>query len=241
MPVSIAVVCEAAADKATGCDLADRVFCSEIDWITEGVLDNYRLWRGLEPHESHLTWADARKRAAAKNIKAHGHFDGVPGALDAYAARRVLRLLKSNGNIPNAVILLRDDNRETERRNGLEQARQAAKIGTPVVIGLAHTKRECWVLAGFDPCDQNEQQALDDLRKELGFDPRMHADKLTAKHGNDSKSAKRVLAALVGANRDREAQCWIATPLGDLESRGLETGLAAYLEEVRGLLLPLFK
>jgi hypothetical protein len=56
--VSVAVVCEGEADQRTGCDLADRVLCAEVDWIEKAVLGVYRTWRGLEPANPFLTWKE---------------------------------------------------------------------------------------------------------------------------------------------------------------------------------------
>ncbi len=69
MPMSFAIVCEASADRATACELADRVFCREVDWITEEVLNDYRCWRGLEPNEPHLTWREAADLVSARTSK----------------------------------------------------------------------------------------------------------------------------------------------------------------------------
>src|SRR5437879_234051 len=233
MPLSIAVVCEAQADCEVACGLADRVFCHEVDWISAEVLSDYRQWRGHEPYEAYLMWREVGERARRANIKAHGHFEGQPGAPDAHVARRALLLLKASAHAPDAVVLVRDDDRETERRKGLEQARKASKLSVPVVIGLAHTKRECWILNGFEPACPDEQIRLDRLCHELGFDPRLAAEQLTAKHPEARKNAKRVLRALTGGSAVPEARCWQQTPLTLLEQRGLNTGLASYLQEVR--------
>jgi hypothetical protein len=139
------------------------------------------------------------------------------------------------------VLLIRDDDRQTKRRLGLEQARNATKLGVPVVVGLAHPKRECWVLAGFDPCTPEEKETLAELRKALGFDPCARAEELTAKHDHDLRSAKRVFAALTASSRDREADCWLKPALAVLADRGQRTGLADYLNEIRSLLVPLLK
>jgi hypothetical protein len=241
MPLSFAIVCEATADRDTACGLADRVISNDVEWISDEDLHYHRAWRGLEATASHLLWRDIPELAKQANIRAHGHFDGQPGAPDAHAARRALLLLKLSPHKPDAVALIRDDDRQTERRQGLEQARNATRLGVPILIGLAHLKRECWVLAGFDPCDSEEQERLKAVRKELGFDPATRAEELTAKHDHDLKSAKRVLALLIDSDRAREEDCWKKASLQTLEQRGKQTGLTDYLQEVRTLLVPLFR
>jgi hypothetical protein len=238
--VSLAVVCEARADLATAAGLVDRVLRTEIDWIDESVLDDYRSYRGLEANEELLRWQDVHHRARERNIRALGHFGGQPGAAYSHVARLALLLLLSSGQRPDGVVLVIDDDGQRERREGLEQARNAVPGLGPVVIGVAHPRRECWVLAGFEP-EENQQGRLDELRGELGFDPRSEAHRLNDRHDHQPRSAKRVLAALVGDAWERQAACWITSPLGLLESRGQSTGLADFLREVRERLLPLFR
>jgi hypothetical protein len=206
MPLSFAVVCEAPADAVTACCLADRVLCAEVEWIVAEVIEEYRRWRGLRENEVCLTWRDVASLAQQKNLRVHGHFGGKPGEPDARAARLALRLLKDGGETLDGVFLIRDDDRQVERRRGLDQARTNSGFRVPIVIGLAHTKRECWVLAGFQPKNQAEQQRLDELREELKFDPCNQAQLLTGKRC-EAKCAKRALDILCGADRDREADC----------------------------------
>jgi hypothetical protein len=94
-------------------------------------------------------------------------------------------------------------------------------------------------LCGFEPQDDAEQAALDALRQELGYWPHEHADRLTAQGERDTHNAKRVLRALLPVASAREAACWQATSLATLRARGTATGLTAFLDEVRGRLLPL--
>jgi hypothetical protein len=51
--------------------------------------------------------------------------------------------------------------------------------------------------------------------------------------------AKRVLAVLTGDDRDREARCWLETPLETLKERGQSSGLATYLAEIEKRIVPL--
>ena len=239
MTLSFAVVCEAPADQQTGCGLADRVFLAEVAWLEEEMLPHCRQWRGLDPGQTHLLWKNVAPLARSHNIRAHGHFDGKPGAPDAQNARLALLLIHASAHPAHGIVLLRDDDRQAERRAGLEQARGSSTIGVPVVVGLAHPKRECWVLAGFEPQDEHEADRVRELRKQLGFDPRQHAERLTARKKGEGRNAKRVLDLLTGGNWERQAACWNHADLELLEARGRETGLADYLHEVRDRLVPL--
>jgi hypothetical protein len=242
--VSIAVVCEAPVDKRTGCDLADRVICEAADWITVEVIDDYRLYRGYRAHEEALEWKQVPGLAMELNIRAHGWFSGEPGAPDALATRRALLVLRHSPECPDAVILLRDADQQSQREKGLTQAREEMRRTwrVPIVIGLASTMRECWVIAGFLPEDDEERALLESFRdgKQLGFDPTLHPERLTARRETAKKNSKRVLRLLTGGDPVREARCWRETPIATLEERGKKVGLTDYLRELRKLLVALF-
>jgi len=62
----------------------------------------------------------------------------------------------------------------------------------------------------------------------------MHCSQESNAWKNDQakRSPKRVLAALVLGEPNRERHCWRATPLATLRERGTENCLTAYLDEV---------
>ncbi|MEA2605088.1 MAG: hypothetical protein QOF89_6080 [Acidobacteriota bacterium] len=119
----------------------------------------------------------------------------------------------------------------------LDQAREAFPWPFVIVLAVAHTKRECWILAGFNPRSAAEETALAELRRELGFDPRLQAEDLTASAPHASRNAKRVLQRLLAGNPDREEDCWISSDLETLRQRGGFTGLSDYLDEIRSRLM----
>jgi hypothetical protein len=234
MSQRFAVVHEAEADFHTATELADRVLIEAIDWLDEDLIADQRQWIGMVPVDRRLTWKAIPQLARAVGIKAHGHFDGKPGEADAAAARRAILYLKEAIPDLNAVLLIRDQDDQPERRIGLEQARGQDHGGTVIVVGLAVVEREAWVISGFDPQDEEESARLDAERQALGFNPCERSHELTAcKDDQTTRSPKRVLRRLSGGNRDRERHCWLSTPLERLRNRGGENGLAAYLHEVR--------
>jgi hypothetical protein len=240
MTLAFAIVCEAEADFRTSSGLADRVFCEDVRWIEEEVLDGYRGWRGLDDAQDYLPWTRAATLAQEAGFRVHGHFDGAPGEPDAQAARRALWLFARSKRQLDGVLLIRDDDRQTNRRMGLEQARQESRLPCPIVIGLAHLKRECWVLAGFEPKNDHEGRQLSSLREELDFDPCTESHRLTAGGEAAHRSPKRVLRILTNGDFTRQSECWHSASLALLVQRGQPSGLAEYLEEVRSRLVPLF-
>ena len=235
-----AVVAEAPADHRTATELADRIFLDALkDWLEESHLPYQREWV-TEVSGEQLSWKRIRKLAEAAGIEAEGFFNGEPGLPDARAARRALRYLREVVPELEAVVLIRDQDDQADRRSGLEQARQEDHEGLLIVVGLAVVEREAWVISGFEPQDENEQKRLDAERQKLGFHPCERSHDLTAGKNNAAlRSPKRVLGLLSGDDLDRERKCWTITPLSKLRERGSENGLALYLDEVRARLAPL--
>jgi hypothetical protein len=229
-----AVVYEAEADFHTATELADRVLVEAIDWLDEHLIADQREWVGTVPVGRRLTWKAIPRLAREIGIKAHGHFDDEPGEADAAAARRAILYLKEAIPDLNAIVLVRDQDDQPERRDGLEQARAQDHGGMVIVVGLAVVEREAWVISGFDPQSNEETTRLDAERQTLGFDPRRRSHELTAcKDDQAARSPKRVLRQLSGDDRNRERDCWATAQLSVLRERGDGNGLAVYLDEVR--------
>lgn len=233
-----AVVCEARADRDTACGLADRVLLEEVSWLAPETLDSCRHWRGLRPEDSYLRWASVKEEARRAKLVIFGGFKDGPGEQDSYNARRALLLMATAERRPDAVVLMRDGDAQRDRA-GLEQARNDRPWPFQVIIGLAEPKRECWVLAGFDPRNDDEAARLEAERQRLSFHPVRDAHQLTAREHGAKKDAKVALDALTQADKERERACLEETPLAVLEERGGKTGLAEYLKEVRERLVPI--
>ena len=241
MSLRFAVVCEAPADYLTATQLADREIVDAMkSWLEQDALVYLRNWEASSPDGEPLLWKKMKTLAAEAGVTTAGHFNGQPGEADAAAARRALRYLRTVYPDLAAIALVRDQDNQPERRRGLEQAREVDDGRVPIVIGLAIIKRECRVIAGFDPADEDETARHAAERKHLGFDPRLRSEELTAGKGDNAKrSAKEVLAVLCDNRFEREQRCWRETPLTTLRERGANNGLAAYLDEVRERLAPL--
>ena len=167
----LVVISEALADFTIATELADRVFVAEIGWLEEELLESQRQWVGEDTPGNHLTWTSVARRARSLGIRAQGHFHGEPGLADARAARRAIRYVLRRFETVDAILLIRDMDDQKERRQGLEQARREHASGERIVIGLANSERECWVISGFMPASESEVQLLDEERRKLGGDP----------------------------------------------------------------------
>lgn len=165
------VVSEAPADFTVATELADRVFVAEIAWLEAEFLECQRQWIGEDSPESCLTWSAVAQRAKSLGIRAQGHFHGEPGLADARAARRAILYVMHRFGTVDAILLIRDMDDQKERHEGLQQARTEHASGERIVIGLANSERECWVISGFVPATESQAQLLDDERRKLGNDP----------------------------------------------------------------------
>ncbi len=150
-----------------------------------------------------------------------------------------LRLFKSLDEPPDGVLLVRDTDDEDGRVPSLERVRASGTWEFEVLLATPDPKRECWVLAGFDPITGDEEAALNEARSFLGFDPRIHAERLTAKRDKGKRNAKKILKRLMRPESEREESCWQQADLDVLKERGRKTRLTAYLEEVSTRLIPM--
>jgi hypothetical protein len=237
-PLRFAVVCEAAGDQRTACLLADRVAQNALSWLEDHLLTSTRCWSGVQSGDAFLRWKTVHAAANRLGIVAHGHFSGEPGAPDARAARRALLVLRACDPPVVAAFLIRDSDNDLSRRTGLEQARAYCGWPFEVIVGVPHTKRECWLLAAFEPADGAEKTRLQSLRQELGFDPCEQPEKLTAKDDQAKRSAKRVWATLLQADEERGLA---GASLETLKKRGKLNGLADYLQELETRYVPLLR
>jgi hypothetical protein len=240
MTRTLALVCEATGDFEMVCALVDRLLCEWKDYIDATVLDAYRCWQGYYPGTSFLPWTQVKDLARNVGIRVHRGFVTEPPLSDCYAGIRAIRLFADREPPPDALLLVRDSDGDEERIGGLPQARDSVSVKPLTIIGVAHTKRECWLLAGFEPRDEEERSCLAALRQELGFDPRLEAERLTAEKDHFKRSAKRVLHHLTNGDHERELACLSDLSLEVLKERGCNSGLAAFLDELERLLLPLF-
>ncbi|MCA9686529.1 MAG: hypothetical protein KC457_30455 [Myxococcales bacterium] len=238
-PPRIGLVVEAPGDARMARMLVDRVLLHARDWLDPDQLDLYRSYSGVDLGTDHCQWKKIPELCRKHRVRAHGHFDGKPGAHDALAARKILQLFSRLDIGPAAVVFLRDSDNDPDRRVGLEQARidcTAPGIDPQhIAIGLAHPEGEAWSIAGFSPVSSEEREALATQRKRLGYDPPKTPERL---HGNAKHDAKPVLKALTGGDSERIERCLRETDLDTLRQNGQSCGLAAFLDEIETRIVP---
>ncbi len=209
-----------------------------MDWLERDTIEAIVRWRGHDPGVRFLAWKSVFGAARQRGLRKHFQFRASPGAYDEGRARLALRLFALD-DPPHAVLLVRDTDNQMERVRSLENARDSPAWRFEVILATPHPKRECWVLAGFEPANADEEKALSQVRRDLGFDPRTKAEQLTAEGSKGKKNAKTVLERLVGTRRDREETCWQETDLRHLAERGDGSRLRHYLDELSERVVPM--
>jgi hypothetical protein len=243
--------CEAPADFRLASGLVDRVLREAgPPWVADNFdsPDVVRTWQADGFGHEYFDIHKLDRYADALGVRSlRGHFDGRPGAAGSAMARKAFRIAqalhkKAADEPVDAVVLVWDmDQQSGERLQGVEVARDEARTWAPfqIVCGFPDPEGEAWVLAGFDPCDDMEQQRLEELHRDLGFSPVVEAGRLRDKNRGAPRNIKRVLAIITGDVLDREQRCWTEPPLATLRARGLHTDLAVFLEELEAVIPPL--
>ncbi|HET7503205.1 MAG TPA: hypothetical protein VFK02_19430 [Kofleriaceae bacterium] len=243
--------CEAPADFRLASGLIDRVLrTSGPTWVADNFAtpEVIRTWH---PGSSGRMYFDVHaldKVAEPLRVRSRGHFNGQPGRAGAAMARKAFLIAnalyrKTPGEPIDAVVVVWDvDHQQEGRQLGvLEDARNDARRWAPfkILCGFPDPESEAWVLAGFEPRDDDERKCLAELHRELGFSPVLDAVRLRDKNKGALRDIERVLSVLTGDDHDRLALCWTEPALETLRARGAETGLSAFLDEIETLLVPL--
>ncbi len=230
--------------------ILDQARIADAHWFVEESLPDHRHFAGIPGEPEPVLWTHARHICDRKYVTFMGHMDGQPALPDAVSAMKVLLLFEKFAPTVDAIILVRDMDKESDRKNGLKQARQyferqdttAKETNPAIIIGVADPKREAWHLAGFEPEDDEERKILASLKSgdKSIRDPRYHSHEFTAsnEHEHDRKSAKRILMELTQSNLDREMKCLFDLTL--LRKNGNQNGLTEFLDELSVRLCPLF-
>jgi hypothetical protein len=250
--IEIVVIVESRADAITATKLAERVLVEKVEWLEPESLQHLFQWSGLELGSEYSCWKDTNdiidraKKDGIRMPRFLGH--GRTGTLkaDGAAAMKIMNLVKllyrKKNRTIGAVIFIRDLDNQTERRQGIEQARSEHEDKLPhveIIIGTADRMREAWVLNGFIPLDSEEKRILVEIKTKLSFDPCHDAHRLRDDPGED-RNPKLVVKKLTGGDTIREQKCWEETDLEILRSRGNNTGLTDYLNEIEQRLISIF-
>ncbi|MBK6532295.1 MAG: hypothetical protein IPF99_22720 [Deltaproteobacteria bacterium] len=246
MTLRVIVVAEDRMGMALARDLCDRVVSERAratwlkdQWEDPSLREQCRSWAGFDRAESFTSWSGLKAEASRLRAVAHGL--GLRGpAAEAYKAARVAQL-QSPERKPDLLVLARDTQGDVDARAEMVRGGLRANPGVPMLHAIAHQESEAWAVAGFEARDGRERSKLTLERIRLGFDPSLAPHALTPNNPSDPRDAKRVCKNLgLGDHHDpRTIACWTETPLPVLRRNGEAAGLAAYLDEVEAVVLPL--
>jgi hypothetical protein len=237
------MVCEGSADFRTVHRLVDLKIINGVHWIDERVLDDYREWNAAPIGDTnYIKWSFIKELRKKNRRRIHGNFKDGPGCKDFHTAKSALRLFKESDDPPDIVLLIRDTDGDYEStEKGLTQAEVSTSWPFGIILGLAHPKREAWILAGFTPKNETEINKLKEIRRECGFDPTLFPERLDARKHGAKKDIKRVLDYLTESNKKREDECHCLEILEKLENRDCQCGLKKFLKSVEEIIVLTFK
>lgn len=240
-PLKFVVVAEAHADFRAASILSDRVCVDQIEWLEAHLLDAHRVWVSGIDRENYVKWSQIKRVYFSRGRRVHGQWGGYQSS-DADTARKALLFVQEEVANAKAVLLIRDSDGEMERLDGLRQAREwhGAKWEFAVVIGFAHTMRECWILAAIDHNHEVFAPNVAKLCQHLGFNPCAESHRLTAQDKESKKSPKRVLKQLVDS-AEAEERLLREAPLDRLRKNGEQNGLRDFLAEIKSHIAPLMQ
>lgn len=214
--------------------LIDRVLEAEVEWLRgAGIVEDCREW--LE--SPYLPIKDAFRKASDAKLKVWGHFNGQPAEPEAAMWRAVLLLANNLPERPDVVVLARDEDNQPDRQLGLKQAIEANVWAFEIITALAVTEIEAWFVAGFEPADEREREALERFVKAEGFEPRHESHRLV---GQTPRDAKKLLGGLTKDDRERRLAS-LESDLAALEERGALNGLRDFVHAVRNKVVPKFQ
>jgi hypothetical protein len=222
--------------------LIDDALVANIDWLRD-ILESCRAWRGLHGAERWYKYApgdayDLRPLTIdGMTIKPQGRIAGEPLKPEASMWRKVLLLFCHADPRPDIVVLARDLDGSPDRRAGIEQVRDGLVWPFVIVAATPEPEIEAWIVSGFAPRNDDERARLEQVRRDLSFDPTRQSHRLTS-HPNDAPTdAKRVLSRLCEDDGEREDACFERSVL---RQRGALNGAHVFLEEVDQLVVPIF-
>lgn len=252
MTLRILHVAEDGLSAAVSRDLLDRVVAERSpDWLSELFADpalraTQRRFEDLDGREAWASRGAVKARAEALGVRSFARLSGNA----ALASKCLLLAARID---PGLVVLLAfDRDRHPDDQTLRHGVAMTCATGTPrCVVAEAMPEFDAWVLAGWQPENRVEQEALHAAEAQLAaqgqrFAPLDGLHRLTSNVSGDTRDAKRLCASLcgldagaqVGPDDARARRCWTEAPLEALEARGAHTGLREYLRDVARVVVP---
>ena len=230
----ILVFCEAAWDLELYSTLAERILREEGPaWLADLLEAGGLQWTAT-------TWKEVKPLAQRRGLRSTGR-----GGAGAAKAHKALQLATFEPDL-EAVLLSHDVDRDEDLPAQFHEERNRfTPRSFEVFIATPDPESEAWILHGYEPRTAHESSTLENITRDLSFDPcrepgRLRGDK---RRGDALRDIKEVLLLLTGNNTERLRSCVRDTPIQTLEDRatgrsGRTTRLGHYFDEIRQRLQP---
>lgn len=238
-PLRGVVVGEDAAHAEIAAVWVKRRVLEERDWARELEWSDVLVWAeaevGRRPYYKHLDikrWVEKSRRIRIRFTR------DDPSVADEEAHMFLRALIWAELQGFDVVVLGRDVDGRSKRRDGLRRASRDRKWSFAVLGLLAEPESEAWYVAGFVPTSKGDSEALEAVRARLHFDPTEHPHRLTSTVSEGPKDAKSVCEALIGTDADRRRDC-LEAPFERLRRVGAACGIVDFLDDIDARLVPL--
>ncbi len=238
--MAIILVCEGPSDARHLTAMVTAILREKVDWFEP----EHCPFQGLTASDRFFPWTSvdqehSRRFPKGFGVVPMGHFAGMPALPYARRARKTLQVLaKENFDETDGFVLVCDEDlHDSQRLDGLRQAREASSLKAWTAVGVAAPKIEAWILAGFDARSEQEKSRIISERDYLSLDPTREPHRLRDQAGAP-RDIKRVLDVVTDADHEREAEA--ASNLARIRLHGSETGAIEFLSECLERLAPLF-
>lgn len=223
--LTVGIAAEAAGDVRIARVLGDRLIAER----SARPLAEVRAWVGVGG-----AWFDVHNAisvARDRGVLRRGKFQGEPGLDRARELHAILAVFADAEENPAVVVVMRDTDGGSLSEAFAQATQEQEWPFVPVLAG-PHPEVEAWLLLAWEPRDDAEIAALAGLRKELGYDPTLRQQRLTAGRSTGKHDCKRILAELAAHGESPEDR-WAVVDLGRLDDRGVGAGLTAFLFDFR--------
>ncbi len=211
--IRIGIAAEGKDDLRVIRQLVDARLRALMGWEDQESLDGVREWVG-DLGEVFLRLGSAGERAKKAGLPVIARVFGEGRSPDEQLMRAVLLLFKDRlqrepGQGLQAVVIVRDTDGDAGRREGFIRALESASwpFHGLCLQAAPDPKIEAWILLGFRVEHAAEQEALEEQRRRLGFDPTAEPNRISASTHGAKTDIKAVLHALTGGQHEREARC----------------------------------
>ncbi len=155
---------------------------------------------------------------------------------DLGTLRRLQWILKKWSLLEGSVVIWsRDEDGDSVRKDDAEKA-QKDGLFERLILALANECGEAWIVAGYRPTSKEDRDALEKLKKKVGFDPCARPEALSHKDGGDvPRSAKQAVRDLFDGDIERQEAALLVAATAENQA-SIACGLSKFREDLEAWL-----